>query len=179
MRRLLLLLLALAAVAAPACPAEERPEGIVERWLLSLNQGAAGHPDRYASAQVSRLVLPGHDEADPETFDRIEVGQGESRALNLFVERYAVPFLVERPDGRRLRGTAILRANRDERRVEAVSLGTFDLRLPSEGGPSSEGVTTLAWFGALGAAALLIALTAALMRLVPERAASLRTRRAS
>jgi hypothetical protein len=50
----------LGAILAGSCAAQaQRPEGIVERWLVSLNQGAAGRPDLYAPDEVSELVLPG------------------------------------------------------------------------------------------------------------------------
>jgi hypothetical protein len=156
------------ALAAPACSATERPEGIVERWLISLNQGAAGDPERYAPDRISNLVVPGWAELEPGELDLIEVGRGGPRSLNLSeAERYVVPFLIERLDGRRRRGTAIL-APEGGWHVEAIALGTFGLPLPSEGGPGLDGETGVAWIGAIGLAALLILATAGLMRLAPE-----------
>jgi hypothetical protein len=37
--------LAFVVLVLPACASTERPEGLVERWLVSLNQGAAGRPE--------------------------------------------------------------------------------------------------------------------------------------
>jgi len=44
--------------AASSCAAQEHPEGIVERWLLALNQGSAGEPLRYADADVTDALVP-------------------------------------------------------------------------------------------------------------------------
>ena len=49
----------LLALAFTACTQAARPEGVVENWLRSLNQGAAGRPDRYAPDEVSQRVVPG------------------------------------------------------------------------------------------------------------------------
>ena len=45
-------------LAASSCAAQEHPEGIVERWLLALNQGSAGEPLRYADADVTDALVP-------------------------------------------------------------------------------------------------------------------------
>jgi hypothetical protein len=65
---------AVAALALAACAREARADGIVENWLRSLNQGAAGAPDRYAPDAVSEQVLPGWHDLDPGQLDTIEVG---------------------------------------------------------------------------------------------------------
>ena len=49
---------ALAAVLLAACGGTDRPEGVVERWLDSLNQGKAGQPYKYAAPDVTQKVLP-------------------------------------------------------------------------------------------------------------------------
>ena len=58
-----------------ACATAQRPAGIVERWLLSLNQGSAGRPGVYAPTEVSDQVLPGWRRLDPGQLDEIEVGK--------------------------------------------------------------------------------------------------------
>ena len=71
---------ALLALTLVACTHEARPEGIVENWLRSLNQGAAGQPDRYAPDEVSQEVLPGWHDLDPGRLDTIEVGAATTTA---------------------------------------------------------------------------------------------------
>ena len=45
------------------CAGTDRPEGVVERWLIALNVGAAGRPAVYAAEALSRRILPGFYEA--------------------------------------------------------------------------------------------------------------------
>jgi hypothetical protein len=52
-------------LAASSCAAQEHPEGIVERWLLALNQGSAGEPLRYADADVTDALVPEWRSAAP------------------------------------------------------------------------------------------------------------------
>jgi hypothetical protein len=154
-----------------SCAGTERPEGIVERWLISLNQGAAGNPGAFAADRVSHLVVPDWEELEPGELDLVEVGPGrfESGVTSLLDDDgYVVPFLVERLDGGRLRASAVLSAEPGGWRVEAVSLETFGLTLPSEGGPGLDRGAGLAWLAALGLAAALVLLSTGLMRLVPE-----------
>lgn len=154
MRRAALLVVLLAA-ALPACAATERPEGIVERWLISLNQGAAGDPGTYADDEVSNLVVPDWDELEPGALDLIEVGRGGTGEGGSF----QVPFRVVYQDGR-------------EEAFLATLVGGRVVALPrTTVGPIERPTPDLAlgaWLAALGAAALLILATAGLMRLVPE-----------
>lgn len=161
----------LLAIALPACAGTERPEGIVERWLISLNQGAAGRPEAYAPDRVSDRVLPNREALEPGELDVIEVGRGAPRDVTLFGDEvYLVPFRLVDVDGRERRLVAVLDDAHGAWRVESVSPGPFgsELRLPSEGGPGVDDGETFAWLAALGAAALLVLLTIGLMRLVPE-----------
>ena len=73
MRRALLVAVVALVALTSACSSEQRPEGITERWLLSLNQGAAGRPDRYAPDEVSEQVVPGWHDLDPGFLDVITV----------------------------------------------------------------------------------------------------------
>jgi hypothetical protein len=155
----------------PACASTERPEGLVERWLVSLNQGAAGRPEEYAADDLSEQILPSFRTADPGELDVIEVGtaavddSGLSARVRIHIER--------------LDGTAIDAAARidrldggDGRYIEALEPAGDAPALPSDGGPSIGTAEVPAWLAALGVAGVLIALTAGLMALVPERRAS-------
>jgi hypothetical protein len=66
----------LAAAVMSGCAHTDRPEGVVERWLISLNQGSAGRPDQYAPARVSDRILPDRERCDPGALDVVEVGIG-------------------------------------------------------------------------------------------------------
>jgi hypothetical protein len=67
---------ALALALLPACSSgTDRPEGVVERWLISLNQGTAGEPQRFAPDRLSQGLLPGWQDCDPGALDVIEVGR--------------------------------------------------------------------------------------------------------
>src|SRR5262249_27174868 len=70
----------LAALLLAGCANTDRLEGRVERWFSSLNQGAAGQPDRFAPRTESDAVLPGWEHCDPGGFDVIEVRGGTSVA---------------------------------------------------------------------------------------------------
>jgi hypothetical protein len=173
MRRLLLLL-ALVAAAAPGCAPTERPEGVVERWLLSLNQGAAGHPDRYAPARLSDAVLPGWRDRDPGALDVIEVGVTRPGREGTLL----VPFQVTRVDEQVARAFAVVASRDGELRI-------VGLEPPPDSGPAREpgfvqrsgvGARPIAWLAAFAVAVALIALAAGLMRLVPEPSSELRTR---
>jgi hypothetical protein len=158
MRRALLLVAALLALVA--CAASERPEGIVERWLISLNQGVAGDPGAYAPDEVSDRIVPRWDDLDPGELDEIEVGRAvpDERGTSI------VPFRIVSLDGAVLVGTAIVRDGRvhDASRTEEIP------PLPSEGGPGLDRGAGPAWLAAIGLAGLLILATIGLMRLAPE-----------
>jgi hypothetical protein len=150
----------------PSCGATERPEGIVERWLISLNQGAAGRPDLYASEAISDTVLPGWGDLDPGELDVIQVGDARSRPDGTIL----VPFQVIQADDAVARAYAVV-----ERRGGSLRIVRFEP--PPDTGPgvdpdfaeaSGAGLPPLGWAAAIGAAALLILLTIGLMRLVPE-----------
>ncbi len=150
----------------PSCGVTDRPEGVVERWLVSLNQGAAGRPDRYAPEALSDSVLPGWRDLDPGELDVIEVGDARSRPDGTL------------PRARSRSSTADDTVARAYAVVErrGGSLRIVRLEPPADTGPgidpdfaeaSAAGVPPLAWAGAIGAAALLILLTIGLMRLAP------------
>jgi hypothetical protein len=76
--KIVIIAAALATLALSACAGQERPEGIVERWLLALNQGAAGEPDRYAPNAASEEILPGWEHLDPGELDVVEVARART-----------------------------------------------------------------------------------------------------
>ena len=156
-------------VLVPACAARERPEGIVERWLLSLNQGAAGRPDRYAPAGLSQQLVPGWDRLDPGRLDTIEVGAatpapGTSGAS-------LVPFRIVDVDGGQVAGVATVGAAAP-RRVTALQINPAPPgpEGASEGGSSVERISARGWLAALGVAAILSSLAVGVVVLVRRTA---------
>jgi len=167
-RRVTALVLISGALALGACGGTDRPEGVVERWLISLNQGEAGEPERYAPKELSSQILP--PPREPNDLDVIEVGKGRVAAGTALV-----PYRVEVLDGPRLDGIAQL-----QRLIQRVVDGeprTTDLgwqitgllpadpalRVPSEGGERIGGASAALWLGGVGSAGVLILLTWALM----------------
>jgi len=128
------LLALLLVVALSSCGDRSRLEGVVERWLLALNQGAAGRAGRYADPPTSRLILPGYAKADPGRLDAVEVGAAQKKDCS-----WEVPFRVVRIDGQEIRGFAIIRTCPT---APILPVSSVDLRpvpqgvFPSEGGPS-------------------------------------------
>jgi hypothetical protein len=166
-RRLVVPLVLLGAL-LPACAQDERPEGIVERWLVALNQGAAGRPERYASDELSEEVLPGWKDLEPGELDVIEVGSSARDENDLGAN---VGFRVERLDG-----SILERAARVERldgspdwHVERLGPPGDAPALPSRGGPAIGAAGLGWWVGALGAAIALVLASVALMAVVRRR----------
>ncbi len=95
-------------LALTSCAVRERPEGIVERWLLALNQGSAGQPGRYAPESLSQTILPDWRHAEPGHFDVIDVQPAAVRSCSVAVtgdscepkgRLASVPFVLETTDG--------------------------------------------------------------------------------
>lgn len=97
-------------LAVPACASQERPEGIVERWLLALNQGAAGEPDRYAPNATSEQVLPRWEQRQPGELDVVEVARARPAPEECDGGTWTVPLRVVRKDGSELRSIACVEA---------------------------------------------------------------------
>jgi hypothetical protein len=160
-RRLLVVVVALVALAA--CSTSERPEGIVERWLLALNQGPAGEPDRFAPAQVSDAVLPGWEDLGPGELDVIEVGSGDL-IMDLCDEGRIVPFRVVPLEGDEVSDAACVRGSRI---VRLAGLRDLPARIfPSGGGPAIGEGRASAWPIAVGVGLVILLASEALMRLV-------------
>ncbi|HTG48153.1 MAG TPA: hypothetical protein VK646_10905 [Actinomycetota bacterium] len=174
MRRLLLLGVVLVAL-LPACARQDRPEGIVERWLLSLNQGAAGRPDRYAPDALSQEIVPGWATLDPGRLDTVEVGRAAADPRTPGAS--LVPFRVVDDDGTATTGIATVAAGGSGARVTAIEVGGTrpGLRVPSEGGQTAERITPTAWLVALAAAGVLALLAVGVVTLVRRGTASVVT----
>jgi hypothetical protein len=144
---------------------EQRPEGIVERWLLALNQGSAGRPGRYAPASVSDAVLPDWQNLDPGEFDVIEVGRADRQVGNTCSEGEAVLFRVVPLDGAEKVAAACVAGSRV---TELIGLGGLQTGaiFPSEGGASITDVQISDWLFAAGIALVILLVSELLMRLV-------------
>lgn len=169
MRRVAALGLVALALLLPTCANTERPEGIVERWLTSLNQGKAGEPGRYAPDDISEQVLANWRTLDPGQLDLIEVGRGEQHDSTLFdTPVVLVPFRVVDVDDVTFAGTVLVSPGG---RIADLDASDPDIPLPSGGGPRIESATATLWVVAIGVAALLILTSAGLMTIVQRRSA--------
>lgn len=177
MRRALLAVVALLSLASCAVP--DRPEGVVERWLLALNQGGAGEPMRYAYRSVSDAVLPGWRSVDPGAFDVIEVGRARTCSYRgPGVCEATVPFRVVPADGGEIRFDALVGVDPHDSgvvpgRVFAVTRPSGDRELPSEGGPPIGAAAAPAWLAALGIGVGIACVCELAMRLVRRHASRL------
>ncbi len=164
----LVLLATLALAMLPACGHTDRPEGVVERWLISLNQGKAGRPDQYAPESLSQRILPHWASRDPGDLDVIEVGKVrlDSDPPQFSAE---VPFRVKRLGGWSLIGIAGLYSHGvGHWHITAIKPQSAfpTLKVPSQGGERIGNASATLWLSALGLAFLLLLGTAALMSTV-------------
>jgi len=165
---------AVALVLLFACGGTQRPEGVAERWLSSLDQGAAGTPDRFGgdpAVQAANAVLPDWRTRDPGSLDRIEVG-GAVVGGTAAAATADVPFRIESTDGEVVTGT-VQEAPCDDGPdggwcVHGAELGgaasAFD-------GSWSAGASGTDWVWAVAAAVLLCGLAVALLAVVTRRSA--------
>jgi hypothetical protein len=171
-----LLLLTVAALVLPACGGTDRPEGVVERWLISLNQGKAGQPEKYAPDALSQQILPNWQKRDPGDLDVIEVGKGRasptSRAFQVpRSPSFLVPFRIKRLDGPTDSGVAgLLQMAKGGWMVSDLFPPNPSLRVPSEGGDSLGGASPAVWVAALTVAFLFVIASIALMSTVGREA---------
>ncbi len=159
----------------PACAGTDRPEGVVERWLISLNQGAAGRPGQYAADALSERLLPGWRGRDPGDLTVIEVGKGRlvhrpyGIAKGRSLPRYAVvPYRIARASGVGVDGEAVVGATRGGWRIVAIGSREPSLRVPSEGGPELASATAGEWLAGVGIGLGLALGVVALMTLAPK-----------
>jgi hypothetical protein len=164
-------LMLLAVLLVGACSGTDRPEGVVERWLISLNQGKAGEPGKYAPERLSQQILPHWESRDPGDLDVIEVGRGKE-FRNSFggnaTPAWWIPFRIERASGVKLDGTAIAQRRGSDWHVTALRLGDRSLGVPSEGGQRIGSASAGAWAIAIGISAVLMFLVAFVIRLTPK-----------
>jgi hypothetical protein len=154
---------AVAVVALAACDAADRPEGTVERWLVSLNQGAAGRPDRFAAEALSDELLPGWDEREPGDLDLIEVGRAVPTQ-----DGHRVPFRIVTAEGGVIRGWATTQ----DGTVVAVERpeDPSEIRVPSDGGARPPGAGGGAWLLAIALGVVVAALAFAVVGVIDRRA---------
>jgi hypothetical protein len=163
-----LLLLAVVLLALVGCGDRARPEGLVERWLLSLNQGAAGRPERYADAGTSRRVLPGFERRSPGDLDVIEVGAARRNKCS-----FDVPFRVVTVDGGEVTGFAVIPICPT---APILPIGSLELRqlpagvFPSGGGSAFGTDRAAAWAVAAAVAVAITVISIGLMELVRRTA---------
>ena len=167
MKRLVVLAL-LTTLFLPACGNTDRPEGVVERWLVSLNQGKAGQPEKYAPDLLSQQILPNWQSREPGDLDIVEVGKGRVHA-NV---RYDVPFRVKQLNGPEVSGVARLsRSILDGTwRVDETLPADPRLEVPSQGGDRIADTSSAVWLAGIGIAGLLILVSVALMSTVGKEA---------
>jgi hypothetical protein len=173
-RRSHLLLVALLMLSS--CAAQERPEGIVERWLLALNQGSAGEPGHYAPESLSQTVLPDWRQAEPGHFDVIEVQPADVRGCSEAVVgdscepqglMASVPFNLEDTRGAAFGFEVFLVQHEGTWQAVALELVDHPTTLREPGWPSILGWTP--WVVALGVGVGLVIGGEGLMRFVRRR----------
>jgi len=160
---------------------------VVERWLISLNQGKAGAPQKYAPARVSNQVLPGWQSCDPGGLDVIEVG-AHANGTEGFPAQVIVPYRLKYASDLHsmcaratnptapLRGTAVVLRVNGGWRIEGVRPPLPGLLVPSQGGQRIGNASAATWGVAVGISAALMLLVALVMALTPKPVA-LPTRR--
>lgn len=151
----------------PACGGTDRPEGVVEAWLNSLNQGSAGRPERYAPDALSQRILPNWQDRDPGDIDLIEVGKGRAFRSPASFPMYVVPYRVELVDGHVERGVTELTGDAEAGwHVTLLQPAFSDLKVPSEGGDRVGRASIVWWFGAFALAIFFVLITMTLMETV-------------
>jgi hypothetical protein len=161
-----LLLLMLAVLLLPACGNTDRPEGVVERWLISLNQGKAGEPEKYAPDALSQRILPNWQKRDPGDLEVIEVGKGGASRTG---PTYLVPFRIQRLDGNELDAIAEVVSplhGPPPWHIERLLAPDVALRVPSQGGTPVGSSTPTIWLAAIGVAVSFVLISIALMSTV-------------
>lgn len=160
------LLAALVLMLLPACGNTDRPEGVVERWLVSLNQGAAGRPQQYAPERLSQQILPHWATRDPGQLDVIEVGKGrldDRQSVSARPITYFVPYRVKRLNGPTLSGVAVLTKTSDGWLVANLWPPQPGLSVPTAGGERIGNASLALWLASLGVAFVFVVVSWALM----------------
>jgi hypothetical protein len=161
-RRLVAFLL-LGVALAPACAGAQRPEGIVERWLVSLNQGAAGEPFRYADDEATAMLAPDWDTRDPGAYDVIRVGTPS--------EGGSIPFRLTGSDGGDTGGLAFVATRELVEGTESVVIAvTLQVPAPDVRAVWSRGTGASSWILAALAAIVLAGSSVLLLGAAHRRA---------
>jgi hypothetical protein len=164
-----LILIALAGCAAQ----EQRPEGIVQRWLVALNQGSAGEPGRYALESLSGTILPDWRRSEPGHFDVIDVQPAAIRSCSVAFagdscepqgRMASVPFNLEDTDGALFSFEVTLVEQEGTWTAVALEPNDNPMSLGKQRWPST--LDRSSWLLAGLTALCVTALTAALMMLV-------------
>jgi len=175
------------------CAHTDRPEAVVERWLNSLNQGAAGRPDSFAKPAISNSVLQDWQRCDPGAIDVVEVGRAvrlPATATGFRHDSAIVPYRLEFASnleslcGRAMHSTApthgwavaralptgwIIVALDSAREIHLLG-GPRVPPVPSEGGRPIVSPSAVIWLIGLLVGLVLCALVALLMRTMPKPA---------
>jgi hypothetical protein len=179
----------LASLLLAGCAHTDRPEGVVERWLTSLNQGGAGRPDRFTLIPgIEDPILPDWEHCDPGALDVIEVGRGRAGVFASAVDlpQYVVPIRIEyandlsslcdhlpRSTAPKFGSVLLVNDNTSDDpdwRIAAAGPRTFGLRVPSEGGHLVTNTSALLWLAGLAIGLALCGLVALLMAATPRAA---------
>jgi hypothetical protein len=169
----------IAAILLVACGGTNRPEGVVERWLVSLNQGKAGEPQKYAVPAVTDTVLPNWKACDPGSLDVIEVGQHGAGPNGSALVPYRIKYVTDlsscntnQQPTAPLKGAALVRMEGGDWRVTALQTrsASSPLKVPSEGGEPIGNAPLSTWLIALAISAVLMLIVAVIIRLQPEPA---------
>jgi hypothetical protein len=163
-----------AALLLPSCAGTDRPEGVVERWLIALNQGSAGRPSQYAPEALSQQILPHWASRDPGDIDTIEVGKAVSVQMSYIDHRLPlntraaeVPYrVVLKKGGIKMEGVAEMVSVKSNWQIVGILPPAPLLKLPSEGGPRIGSASLALWLGSLGVALILTLITIGLMATV-------------
>jgi len=169
----------LALVLLAACGGTDRPEGAVERWLVSLNQGKAGEPEKYAVASVTNTVLPNWKTCDPGSLDVTEVGQHAAGQAGSVLVPYRIEYASDLTScdtslkpAAPLNGAAVVRMEGGEWRVTALDTrsASSPLKVPSEGGNPIGNAPATTWLLTILASLGLMLIVAVVIRLQPDPA---------
>jgi hypothetical protein len=128
-----------------ACSQQERPEGVVERWLVSLNQGPAGEPGLWAEERATREVTSWFDNSEPGQLDSIVIGQ----VFNVTDGGRLVQFSITTIDGETRSGEALLVHRSGEE---------GSTRIITAANPTDAAVTSSGWSGNASTGSWLLAL---------------------
>jgi len=180
--RRLLALAGLAAILLVSCGGTNRPEGAVERWLITLNQGKAGQPQKYATPAVTNRVLPGWSSCDTGSLDVIEVG-AHATGTEGYPQVVLVPYRIKyvsdlsscdtsiHPSAPRVGAARVVKTADGWRVVELQTRSPAGpLRVPSEGGEPIGNATASAWLLTIAASIGLMLIIALVIRRQPEPA---------